>query len=153
MADGQVTLPQTVPELTLGWEAIAWLAKYLRHPDGPRPGKPFEVTDSQALFLLNFYALTPEGRWVYDRGARRWPKGAGKSPFAAAHALVEFLGPVRLDEWDPGAPGGCTGKPVPMPLARRGQPRTSVARPTATLRSCSAEKRIALIASGLRRLP
>lgn len=114
MADGRVTLPQEVPELTLGWEVIAWAGKYLRHANGPRAGKLFRFTDSQVRFLLAFYALTPEGRWVYDRAARRWPKGAGKSPFAAVHALCEFLGPVRLDRWDPSADGGCKGKPQPM---------------------------------------
>lgn len=110
MADGEVTLPPGLPERTLGWGVIGWIAKYLKHANGPRAGKPFRVSDSQARFLLWFYALTPEGRWVYDRAARRWPKGSGKSPFAAAHALVEFLGPVRFDRWDDDAAGGVVGK-------------------------------------------
>lgn len=118
MADGLVTLPDGVPELTLGWEAILWAGKYLRHANGPRAGKLFRFTDSQVRFLLHFYALTDEGRWVFDRAARRWPKGAGKSPFAAVHALVEFLGPVRLKDLDPDRPGGCVGKPVDLPLVQ-----------------------------------
>lgn len=80
MADGDlVTLPQGVPDRTLGWAVIRWMGKYLRHANGPRAGLPFRVTDSQALFLLHFYSLTDEGRWVYDRAARRWPKGSGKA--------------------------------------------------------------------------
>lgn len=79
MAPGENTMPVGVPELTLGWSAIHWIGKYLKHANGPRVGRPFRVTDSQALFLLWFYAITPEGRWMYDRGARRWPKGSGKA--------------------------------------------------------------------------
>lgn len=79
MADGEVTLPPGLPELTLGWGVIRWIGKYLKHANGPRAGRSFRVSDSQARFLLWFYALTPEGRWVYDRAARRWPKGSGKA--------------------------------------------------------------------------
>lgn len=38
------------------------------------------------------------------------------SPFAAAVALAELLGPVRLDRIDPSAPFGVVGKPMAMPL-------------------------------------
>lgn len=110
MADGEVTLPPGLPERTLGWGVIGWIAKYLKHANGPRAGKAFRVSDSQARFLLWFYAVDDEGNWLYDRAARRWPKGSGKSPFAAAHALVEFLGPVRLRRFDDSVPGGCVGK-------------------------------------------
>lgn len=79
MTDGLATLPAALPCLTLGWEVIAWAGKYLRHANGPRAGQRFQFTDSQLRFLLHFYAVTDEGRWVYDRGARRWPKGSGKA--------------------------------------------------------------------------
>jgi hypothetical protein len=110
VADGEVTLPDAVPELTLGWGVVAWAGKYLKHGNGPRAGLPFRFSLSQVRFLLHFYAINPDGSWVYDRGVRRWPKGSGKSPFAAVHALAEFLGPVRLARFDPDAPGGCVGK-------------------------------------------
>jgi hypothetical protein len=37
---------------------------------------------------------------------------------AAVLALVEFCAPVRLARFDPDAPGGCVGKPCPMPLVQ-----------------------------------
>lgn len=114
VADGEVTLPQAVPERTLGWGVIRWAGKFLKHANGPRADKPFRFSDSQVLFLLHFYALNEDGSWVYDRAARRWPKGAGKSPMAAVHALIEFLGPVRFDRWDPDVMGGAVGRRQPM---------------------------------------
>jgi hypothetical protein len=113
-----VTLPDSIPEYTLGWEAIRWATAYLRQPDGPRAGERWEFVESQIRFLLHWYALTGEGEWVYGWGARRWAKGAGKSPSAAVLALIEFLAPVRLDHFDPSAPGGVVGKPVSMPLVQ-----------------------------------
>lgn len=92
---------------------------------------------SQRNFLLWYYALTEEQRWWFMKAVRRLAKGAGKSPFAAVHALTELLGPVRLDElheikpasWvrdniSPRDPAffrllsGCTAKTVPMPLVQ-----------------------------------
>ena len=37
---------------------------------------------------------------------------------AGVVALVEFCAPVRLARFDDDAPGGCVGKPVPMPLVQ-----------------------------------
>src|SRR4051812_26360179 len=83
------TLPAGVPELTLGWEAIGWGAKYLRQPNGPRAGQRFEFVSSQVRFLLWFYALDADGQWLFRRAIRRLAKGSGKSPFAAIVALIE----------------------------------------------------------------
>ena len=55
---------------------------------------------------------------MYHHGARRLAKGSGKSPYAAALALIEFLAPVRLKDFDSNAPGGCVGRPVSMPLVQ-----------------------------------
>jgi hypothetical protein len=116
--DRLVTLPEELPSLTLGWEAIRWVSKYLRQPNGPRAGERFQMTDSQVRFLLHWYGLDENGEWLYRRAVRRLSKGAGKSPFAAVMALVELCAPVRLKDWDPSAPGGCVGKPVSMPLVQ-----------------------------------
>lgn len=118
MAGRRVTMPSGLPTYTLGWGAARWAAQYLRHPNGPRAGQPWEFTPSQLRFLLWWYALDDEGRWLYTHGARRLAKGSGKSPFAATLALIELLGPVRLDCWDADALGGVAGKPVPMPLVQ-----------------------------------
>lgn len=116
--DRLITLPDTLPELTLGWEAVRWATKYLRQPNGPNAGDRFTFVDSQLRFLLHWYALDSNGEWLYRRGVRRLAKGSGKSPFAALMALVELCAPVRLDYWDADAPGGCVGKPVSMPLVQ-----------------------------------
>ncbi len=114
-----VTLPEGLPRYTLGWEAVRWATMYLKHPDGPRAGQRWEYVESQVRFLLWWYALDRQtGRWLFDHGVRRLSKGAGKSPSAGALALTEFCAPVRLDYFDEDAPGGCVGKPVPMPLVQ-----------------------------------
>ncbi|MFC8531926.1 terminase [Nocardia sp. NPDC057227] len=117
-ADRLVTLPEQVPRLTLGWEAIKWASKYLRQPNGPHAGERFAFVDSQVRFLLHWYALEEDGSWVYHHGVRRLAKGSGKSPFAAVLSLIELCAPVRLYDFDPKVPGGCCGKAVAMPLVQ-----------------------------------
>lgn len=111
-------MPDGLPELTLGWEAVKWASKYLRQPNGPTAGQRFVFVDSQIRFLLWWYALDGQGRWLFRRAVRRLAKGSGKSPFAALMALVELCAPVRLAWFDPDAPGGCVGKAVAMPLVQ-----------------------------------
>ncbi|MBG9357806.1 terminase [Corynebacterium diphtheriae] len=113
--DRLATLPDGIPTLTLGYEALAWAAKYLRHTNGLRAGKPWQFTREQARFVLWFYSVDDRGRWLFDRGDRRLAKGSGKSPFAAVMALIELLAPVRFRSFDDSVPGGCLGKPVSMP--------------------------------------
>ena len=116
--DRLVTMPAGTPQLTLGWEAVLWASKYLRHPNGPRAGQRWRFVDSQVRFLLWWYALAPDGGWLFRHGVRRLAKGSGKSPFAGVMALVELCAPVRLDRFDPAAPGGCVGRAVDMPLVQ-----------------------------------
>lgn len=89
-------------------------------PNGPKAGKPFRFTRSQLHFLMWWYAVDPDGRWLFDHGVRRLAKGSGKSPFAAVLALTEFCGPVRLADLDEKAEPHlrCRGKPVDMPLVQ-----------------------------------
>lgn len=112
------TLPPGEPALTLGHGVAAWMASDLVQPNGPRAGQPFTVTFDQYRFLLWWYAVDEDGRWLFNHGVRRRSKGSGKSPFAAAWALAEFCGPVRLHDMDPRFPGGCVGRPVDMPLVQ-----------------------------------
>lgn len=116
--------------LTLGWQAIAWAEGWsgfpgnldgwrgLTQPNGPRAGQPYRFTKRQRVFELWFYALDEDGQWIFDGGVRRLAKGSGKSPFAGVKALTELLAPVRLLRFQRGAPGGCVGRPVDMPLVQ-----------------------------------
>lgn len=112
------TLPDGEPEFTLGFEAGGWAQQWLVQPNGPKAGKRFRLTPGQWRFLLWWYAVDDDGRWLFDHGVRRLAKGSGKSPFAAVLALIEFCAPVRLDGFDAGRPGGVRGKPVEMPLVQ-----------------------------------
>lgn len=109
------TLPEGLPARTLGWEALAWAAHYLKHPNGIRKGLPWKFTTEQARFVLWFYAVDDQGRFIYSEAHRRLAKGSGKSPFAATMAIIEFLAPVRFKAFDPSRLGGVIGQPVSMP--------------------------------------
>jgi len=123
-ADRLSTLPPGEPKLTLGWYAAAWATGQLPEfsglvqPNGPKARKPFEFTPGQLRFLLWWYALDDNGRWLFNHGVRRLAKGSGKSPFAAVLSLIEFCGPVRLKDFDERYPGGCVGQQVDMPLVQ-----------------------------------
>lgn len=86
----------------LGPLAIAWCHAHLIQPDGPRSGEPWEFTSEQERFLIWWYAVDRDGRWLYNRGVYRRAKGAGKSPFVAAVGLFELCGPCRFDRWATG---------------------------------------------------
>ena len=127
--DRTITLPDGVPELTLGWDAIYWATMYLRQPDGDRAGEHWDFVESQTRFILWWYSLTDNARWIYNHGVRRFSKGYGKSPFAAVMSLIELLAPVRFAGWcdDEGLCIGCKtragcvhviGKRVGMPLVQ-----------------------------------
>lgn len=120
-ADRLVTMPPFPTDgsiRTLGVGVVEWMRGNLIQPDGPRAGKPFVPSADQVDFLLWFYALDDQARWLFNLGVRRLSKGKGKSPFAAALALTEFLGPVRLERFDDRVLGGAVGRPVPMPLVQ-----------------------------------
>jgi hypothetical protein len=113
-----VTLPQfpvgDIP--TLGFVAVDWAERSLKQPNGPHAGEPWRYQPDQVNFLLWAYALDGDARWIANHLVRRLAKGAGKSPFAATFALLEFLAPVRLDRFDDRELGGCRGRVVDMPL-------------------------------------
>lgn len=123
-ADRLSTLPPGVPELTLGYQAAAWAEGKLPgfsglvQPNGPNAKRPFRFTPGQLRFLLWWYALDENGRWLFNHGVRRLAKGSGKSPFGGVLSLTEFCGPVRLKDFDDRYPGGCVGKAVDMPLVQ-----------------------------------
>ncbi|MGW9399343.1 terminase [Streptomyces sp. NPDC055642] len=99
--------PGEIP--TLGWEVLDWITENLSAPDRGEY-EPYIPTKEQARFLLQFYEINPQtGRRKFRRGVISRPRGWGKSPFLAAIACVEALGPVLFDGWD--ADGQPVGKP------------------------------------------
>lgn len=111
--------PGEVP--TLGWVALDWLTAMLARPevDGY---EPFEPTREQAEFVLRFYELDPaSGKRRIRRGVISRPRGWGKSPFTAAMACLEALGPVVPEGWDAG------GQPVGVPWATIRKPLVEIA--------------------------
>ena len=95
-----------LPEHTLGWGILNWLATYVRSPDGEGPFLP---TLEQARFLLWLYAVNENGSYLYRDIVFRRCKGAGKDPLGAAIALAELCGPVAFAGFD--AEGQVDGKP------------------------------------------
>ena len=69
------TLPAEIPKLTLGYEAMRWMVKYLVQPNGPKAGQRYQPTARQLRFLLHWYAVDENGHWLYHHGVRRLAKG------------------------------------------------------------------------------
>lgn len=112
----KTSLPPDLPQRTLAAQIVNWCGRYIRQPDGPDAGGPWSFTKEQLRFLWHFYAVDERGRWLYTRAVLRRAKGWGKSPFMAAIAIAEFLGPVRY--WRDDADGNPVGRPVPLPLVQ-----------------------------------
>ena len=107
------TLPPGRPRLTLAPAALAWAAEFLVQPNGLPAKQSWLPTKRQARFLLWWYAVDPDGRWLYNHGVRRLAKGSGKSPFAAVMSLIEFAGPCRVKDIDGDR---VIAEPVHLPL-------------------------------------
>lgn len=109
--------PDDLAELppSLGPQVITWSHAYLLdHISGDR----WEFTLAQRKWLHLWYAVRPDGRWLYRRGVKRGAKGSGKDPLCAAMTLVEACGPVVFDGWD--AAGRPVGRPHRMSLVQIG---------------------------------
>jgi phage terminase large subunit-like protein len=92
-----------LPDKTLGWGILNWLAAYVRSPDGEGN---FIPTLEQARFILWLYAVKDDGTYLYRDIVFRRCKGAGKDPLAAALALVELCGPVAFSHFAEDEPVG-----------------------------------------------
>lgn len=88
-----------LPERTLGWAVLEWCAKYLNNFDGT---PNLRLTMEQARFILWWYAIDVNGRFLYQRGVFQRLKGWGKDPMLAVLAVVEFVGPCRFGGWGDG---------------------------------------------------
>lgn len=118
--------PETGAWLTLPWPAgakdlppsllpgiLAWVEGRpvwgIEGLDGPRllhhlTGDPWQFTVGQLRFLHLWYALRPDGRWLFRSGVKRGAKGTGKDPLGAAVSMIEARGPVVFDRWVNGQP-------------------------------------------------
>lgn len=104
---GQFVIPSR--KRTLGYGILGWTHQWLQQPDGPNAGEPWQYTAEQARWLLHWFAIDKNGRWVNRRGVLRRPKGWGKDPVADTLAAVEGLGPCRFGGWTP------DGFPIALP--------------------------------------
>src|SRR5690348_2730254 len=58
-------------------------------------GGPWRFTPEQLRFVLWWYAVDEDGRFVYRTGVLQRMKGWGKDPLLAVISLVELVGPSR----------------------------------------------------------
>lgn len=84
------------PELTLGWEVLGFTGTWLQH----EPGKSWRYTDEQARFILWWYAIDEDGRFINRDGVLQRLKGHGKDPLGATLCFTEAFGPCRFAGWD-----------------------------------------------------
>jgi hypothetical protein len=91
-----------LPELTLGWDALVWGSLHFQL----NQSTPWRYTDEQARWILWWYAIEPNGDFVYVDGVLQRLKGWGKDPLAAALCFTELLGPVRFDGFEDDRPVG-----------------------------------------------
>ncbi|MFJ6893581.1 terminase [Streptomyces hokutonensis] len=97
-----------LPKRTLGWQIAGWAAEYLQAENGG----PWKFTREQLRFVLHWYAVDENGRFVNRKGVLQRMKGWGKDPLLAVLCLVELVGPSRFSHWDE------AGEPVGVPHPR-----------------------------------
>jgi hypothetical protein len=112
-----------LPEFTLGWQVIKWIENNLLADETGPDDKPLplQLTPEQARFVLWFYAVDKNGRFLYREVVFQRLKGHGKDPIAACIAAVEFVGPCRFAGWamhDQPDDGIEKGDPVGKPHPR-----------------------------------
>jgi hypothetical protein len=98
-----------LPERTLGWQVLNWVAEFVLTPGGDHAGEPFMPTLEQARFVLWWYAVDEFGQFTYRNGVLRRMKGWGKDPLAALISLVDLCGPCCFNRFDEN--GQAVGKP------------------------------------------
>lgn len=91
-----------LPERTLGWQFLAWCGRWLQ----VSRGEPWRFTLEQARFLLWWYAVHPDGTFLFRDGVLQRLKGWGKDPVGACLCVGEMLGPVRVGDWVKDQPVG-----------------------------------------------
>lgn len=116
---------------SLGYLAWAWVEHFCVHGPGDVQGEPVELDDEFGGFLVDAYALRPDGRRIYDSAVISRGKGRAKSELAGFVGLFEAFAPCRFAGWARGgetfrwrdfvyeyAPGEPMGRPVVYPFVR-----------------------------------
>ncbi|MGW6600596.1 terminase [Streptomyces sp. NPDC055036] len=85
-----------LPSKTLGWQIAGWCSEWLRSEEGG----PWKFTGEQLRFVLHWYAVDENGRFINRKGVLQRMKGWGKDPLLAVLCLVELVGPSRFSHWD-----------------------------------------------------
>ena len=83
-----------LPEVTLGWDFLAWCGMWLRGKKGP-----WQFTPEQARFWLWFFALDESAQFTYHSAVLQRLKGWGKDPMLATGAMGHMFGPTVFDHW------------------------------------------------------
>lgn len=91
-----------LPELSLGWERLAWCGKWLRD----KHGHPWQFTPEQARFALWYDAIDENGDHLAHSAVLQRLKGWGKDPVAACFSSSACFAPVSFDSWDGDQPVG-----------------------------------------------
>lgn len=85
-----------LPEITLGWNRLAWCGYWLRG----KGRKPWVFTPEQARFILWYDALDENGDHLYHTAAFQRLKGHGKDPVAATIGASSLHADIVFDGWD-----------------------------------------------------
>lgn len=93
-----------LPEYTIGYDIIDWAESRLGSIDGTTDH--LEFTPEQMRLLLWMYAVDEHGHFRYRKTVFQAFKGAGKDPYAAVLALIEFIGPSQFSHWEGDVPIG-----------------------------------------------
>jgi len=83
-----------LPERSLGWECLTFAGRWLQESHDT----PWRFTLEQARFLLHWYAVDANGRWLYRDFLLQRLKGWGKDPLAACICLFELVGNCRVSD-------------------------------------------------------
>lgn len=109
-----------LPEFTLGWRILAWCGKWLRD----KHGRPWQFTPEQTRYVLWYYAVDPNGDWLYHSAVLQRLKGWGKDPVIACLSMAAMLAEVAFDHWENGRPVGREESNAWVQILAVSQPQT-----------------------------
>lgn len=102
-----------LPDATLGWDVLGFVGCWLQHGRG----RPWRYTLEQARFILWWFSLDEQGRFVFYDGVLQRLKGWGKDPMLATICATELIGPARFAGWDGDTPVATDVEAAWIPIA------------------------------------